>query len=109
MSMMLLNRNATVTICHSRTEQLADIVRTADIVVAAVGKPGFVQSDWMKPGAIIMDAGYNKGNIGDVDYEACAQKASAITPVPGGVGPVTIATLLQHTVEAAERVAGRGC
>lgn len=102
-SMMLLNRNATVTICHSKTEQLADIVRTADIVVAAVGRPKFVKSDWIKPGAIILDAGYNKGNIGDVDYEACAQKASAITPVPGGVGPVTIATLLQHTVEAAER------
>ncbi|WP_276354366.1 bifunctional 5,10-methylenetetrahydrofolate dehydrogenase/5,10-methenyltetrahydrofolate cyclohydrolase [Cohnella caldifontis] len=102
-SAMLLNRNATVTVCHSRTTGLADLVRLADIVVAAVGKPKFVQGEWIKPGAVVMDAGYNEGNVGDVDYEACARNASAITPVPGGVGPVTIATLLKHTVEAAER------
>ncbi|MEK3723684.1 bifunctional 5,10-methylenetetrahydrofolate dehydrogenase/5,10-methenyltetrahydrofolate cyclohydrolase [Paenibacillus sp. FSL H8-0034] len=100
-SQMLLNRNATVTICHSKTRDLAQIVRLADIVVAAVGKPKFVQGDWIKPGAVIMDAGYNPGNIGDVDYDACFLQASAITPVPAGVGPVTIAMLLKHTVDAA--------
>jgi len=102
-SMMLLNRNATVTICHSKTNHLGDIVAQGDIVVAAVGKPKFIQGEWIKPGAVVLDAGYNEGNIGDVDYEACAECASAITPVPAGVGPVTIATLLKHTVEAAER------
>ncbi|MGG4341356.1 bifunctional 5,10-methylenetetrahydrofolate dehydrogenase/5,10-methenyltetrahydrofolate cyclohydrolase [Paenibacillus lautus] len=102
-SMMLLNRNATVTICHSRTKNLGEIVSQGDIVVAAVGKPNFIQGDWIKPGAVVLDAGYNKGNIGDCDYEACAKVASAITPVPAGVGPVTIATLLKHTVESAER------
>ncbi|GBG08308.1 bifunctional 5,10-methylene-tetrahydrofolate dehydrogenase/5,10-methylene-tetrahydrofolate cyclohydrolase [Paenibacillus agaridevorans] len=102
-SVMLLNRNATVTICHSKTANLARLVRLGDIVVAAVGKPNFVQGDWIKPGAVVVDAGYNKGNIGDVDYEACLENASAITPVPAGVGPVTIAALLKHTVEAAER------
>lgn len=102
-SLMLLNRNATVTICHSRTQNLDQWVSQGDIVVAAVGKPNFIQGDWIKPGAVIMDAGYNKGNIGDCDYEACYERASAITPVPGGVGPVTIATLLKHTVDAAEK------
>lgn len=104
-SAMLLNRNATVTTCHSRTANLEHMVRLADIVVAAVGKPQFVQGDWIKPGAIVLDAGYNEGNIGDVDYEACLANASAITPVPAGVGPVTIATLLKHTVDAAEKFA----
>lgn len=104
-SLMLLGRNATVTVCHSKTEGLADIVRLADIVVAAVGRPKLIQGDWIKPGAIVLDAGYNPGNIGDVDYQACAERASAITPVPGGVGPVTIAMLLQATAEAAERAA----
>ncbi len=103
-SMMLLNRNATVTTCHSRTQNLAEIVKQADIVVAAVGKPNFVQGDWIKEGAIILDAGYNKGNVGDVDYEACFNKSSAITPVPGGVGPVTISVLLKQTVKAAEKL-----
>lgn len=106
-SLMLLNRNATVTICHSKTSGLADIVKQADIVVAAVGRPKFVQGDWIKSGAVVMDAGYNPGNIGDVDYEACLGKASAITPVPSGVGPVTIAMLLKHTVDAAERASER--
>ncbi|CAN7542919.1 bifunctional 5,10-methylene-tetrahydrofolate dehydrogenase/5,10-methylene-tetrahydrofolate cyclohydrolase [Paenibacillus sp. LjRoot153] len=104
-SMMLLNRNATVTMCHSKTANLEEMVRLADIVVAAVGKPKFVQGDWIKSGAVVLDAGYNEGNIGDVDYEACKDKASAITPVPAGVGPVTIATLLKHTVDAAEKLA----
>ncbi|UKS24153.1 bifunctional 5,10-methylene-tetrahydrofolate dehydrogenase/5,10-methylene-tetrahydrofolate cyclohydrolase [Paenibacillus sp. HWE-109] len=103
-SLMLLNRNATVTICHSRTVGLDHIVGLADILVAAVGKPAFVQGSWIKEGAIVIDAGYNAGNIGDVDYEACLTKSSAITPVPGGVGPVTIAMLLKHTVDAAEKV-----
>ncbi|MBP1993639.1 bifunctional 5,10-methylenetetrahydrofolate dehydrogenase/5,10-methenyltetrahydrofolate cyclohydrolase [Paenibacillus eucommiae] len=104
-SLMLLNRNATVTICHSKTKNLASIVGTGDIVVAAVGKPKFIQGDWIQPGAVILDAGYNEGNVGDVDYEACLLHASAITPVPAGVGPVTIATLLKHTVDAAEQLA----
>ncbi|MCA1065558.1 tetrahydrofolate dehydrogenase/cyclohydrolase catalytic domain-containing protein [Rossellomorea sp. AcN35-11] len=102
-SMMLLNRNATVTTCHSYTERLPDILSTADIVVAAVGKPNFIQGDWLKEGAVVLDAGYNKGNVGDIDYEACYEKASAITPVPGGVGPVTISMLLKQTVDSAEK------
>ncbi|NMH70688.1 bifunctional 5,10-methylene-tetrahydrofolate dehydrogenase/5,10-methylene-tetrahydrofolate cyclohydrolase [Bacillus sp. RO3] len=102
-SMMLLNRNATVTTCHSYTESLPDILSTADIVVAAVGKPNFIQGDWLKEGAVVLDAGYNKGNVGDIDYEACYEKASAITPVPGGVGPVTISMLLKQTVDSAEK------
>jgi methylenetetrahydrofolate dehydrogenase (NADP+) / methenyltetrahydrofolate cyclohydrolase len=103
-SMMLLNRNATVTTCHSYTENLEEIVQRADIVVAAVGKPNFVKGTWIKEGAMILDAGYNKGNIGDVDYEECLDKADAITPVPGGVGPVTISMLLKQTVQAAEKL-----
>ncbi|MCC3376273.1 bifunctional 5,10-methylenetetrahydrofolate dehydrogenase/5,10-methenyltetrahydrofolate cyclohydrolase [Cohnella sp. REN36] len=102
-SLMLLNRNATVTICHSKTRDLDRVVGTGDLVVAAVGKPKFIQGGWIKEGAVVLDAGYNPGNVGDVDYEACLARASAITPVPAGVGPVTIATLLKHTVEAAER------
>ncbi|GEN46951.1 bifunctional 5,10-methylenetetrahydrofolate dehydrogenase/5,10-methenyltetrahydrofolate cyclohydrolase [Alkalibacillus haloalkaliphilus] len=104
-SMMLLNRNATVTISHSRTENLEQMVSQADIVVAAVGKPKFVKGEWLKEGAVVLDAGYNKGNIGDCDYETCYNRASAITPVPGGVGPVTIATLLRNTVLAAQQKA----
>lgn len=103
MAGLLLDRHATVTICHSRTQDLPDVVRRADIVVAAVGKPRFVQGDWIKDGAIVMDAGYNPGNVGDVDFEPAAEKAAMITPVPGGVGPMTIATLIEQTVIAAER------
>lgn len=102
-SAMLLNKNATVTTCHSRTINLEDIVRLGDVVVAAVGKPNFVRGDWIKPGAIVLDAGYNEGNVGDVDFNECLENAYAITPVPAGVGPVTIATLLKHTVDAAEK------
>ncbi|SFE05493.1 methylenetetrahydrofolate dehydrogenase (NADP+) / methenyltetrahydrofolate cyclohydrolase [Bacillus sp. OV194] len=102
-SMLLLNRNATVTTCHSYTQNLNEIIKQADIVVAAVGKPKFIQGDWIKRGAVVMDAGYNPGNIGDADYEECEKNAGAITPVPGGVGPVTIAMLLKHTVDAAEK------
>ncbi|MGG4165962.1 tetrahydrofolate dehydrogenase/cyclohydrolase catalytic domain-containing protein [Rossellomorea vietnamensis] len=102
-SMMLLNGNATVTTCHSYTENLPDILAAADIVVAAVGKPNFIQGEWLKEGVVVLDAGYNKGNVGDIDYEACYEKASAITPVPGGVGPVTISMLLKQTVDSAEK------
>ncbi|UII54410.1 bifunctional 5,10-methylene-tetrahydrofolate dehydrogenase/5,10-methylene-tetrahydrofolate cyclohydrolase [Cytobacillus spongiae] len=102
-SALLLNRNATVTTCHSFTANLPELVKQADIVVAAVGKPNFIKGEWLKEGAVVLDAGYNKGNIGDVEYDTCFNKASAITPVPGGVGPVTISMLLKHTVESAEK------
>ncbi|MEM6334507.1 MAG: bifunctional 5,10-methylenetetrahydrofolate dehydrogenase/5,10-methenyltetrahydrofolate cyclohydrolase [Planctomycetota bacterium] len=101
MAALLLERNATVTVCHSRTRDIADLVRTADVVVAAVGRPEFVKGDWVNPGAIVLDAGYNEGNVGDADYEGCAARASWITPVPGGVGPMTIATLIEQTALAA--------
>jgi len=100
--MLLLASNATVTYTHSRTVDLPGVVRTADIVIAAVGKPNFVRGDWLKPGAVVVDAGYNEGNVGDVDFEEAAQVARLITPVPGGVGPMTIALLLEQTVDAAE-------
>ncbi len=103
MAMLLLAAHATVTICHSRTRDLPEVVREADLLVAAVGRPRFVQGDWIRPGAVVVDAGYNEGNIGDVDYDACAAKAGWITPVPGGVGPMTIATLISQTATAAAR------
>jgi methylenetetrahydrofolate dehydrogenase (NADP+) / methenyltetrahydrofolate cyclohydrolase len=105
MSMMLLNANATVTICHSRTQGLADIVRLADVVVGAVGKPQFIKGAWIKPGAVVVDAGFHPhaGGVGDIELPAVIDKCSAYTPVPGGVGPMTIATLIEQTVEAAER------
>ena len=106
MAAMLCEANATVTICHSRTKNLAEVVKRADIIVAAVGRPNFVQGDWVKEGAVVMDAGYNEGNVGDVDYEAAFEKASLITPVPGGVGPMTIATLIAQTVDAAAEQLG---
>lgn len=101
--MLLLGRDATVTYCHSRTKDLPAIVRTADIVVAAVGRPRFVQGDWIKPGAVVIDAGYSNGNVGDVDFSEAASVAGFITPVPGGVGPMTIAVLLEQTIRAAEQ------
>lgn len=101
---LLLNENATVTIAHSKTRNLPDIVRRADIVVAAVGKPLFVKETWIKEGAVLMDAGYNAGNIGDIDLEACIPHCSAYTPVPGGVGPVTIAMLMKQTAAAAQKL-----
>lgn len=106
MAMMLLAAHCTVTICHSRTRDLPEIVRRGELVVAAVGKPRFVQGDWIAPGSVVVDAGYNPGNVGDCDYEACAAKAAMITPVPGGVGPMTIATLIDHTSLAAARLMG---
>lgn len=103
MAMMLLNEHATVTICHSRTLNLPDIVRQADIVVGAVGRPEFIRGDWIKEGTVVIDAGYNPGPVGDVELSAIVNKCAAYTPVPGGVGPMTIATLIAQAVEAAER------
>ena len=102
-ALMLLNANATVTICHSRTKNLAEVVGRADVVVGAVGKPEFIKGAWVKEGAVVVDAGYHPGNVGDVELAAVVDKCSAYTPVPGGVGPMTIATLIAQTVEAAEK------
>ncbi len=106
-ALMCLSRHATVTICHSRTRDLPDVVRRADVVIAAVGKAEMVKGDWIKPGAVVIDVGINrvgeKKLVGDVEYAAAAERASAITPVPGGVGPMTIAMLLQNTLESAQR------
>lgn len=99
--MLLLQRDATVTYCHSRTQALDQVVSTGDIVVAAVGRPELIKGSWIKPGAVVVDAGYNPGNVGDVDFEAAKNVASFITPVPGGVGPMTIATLIRQTMQAA--------
>jgi methylenetetrahydrofolate dehydrogenase (NADP+)/methenyltetrahydrofolate cyclohydrolase len=102
---LLLNANATVTVCHSRTRNLPGVCRRADILVAAVGSPRLVKADWVKPGAAVIDVGMNRtedGLVGDVDFEAALEVAGAITPVPGGVGPMTIAMLLQNTVLAAK-------
>ncbi len=103
MAMMLLNENATVTICHSRTKDLPSLVKQADIVVGAVGKPELIKGDWIKDGAVVIDAGYHPGGVGDIELEAIKQRCYAYTPVPGGVGPMTIATLIEQTVCAAER------
>ena len=107
MALMLLEANATVTIAHSRTQNLADLVREHDIVVAAVGRAEMVKGDWLKPGAVVVDAGYNKvegrtHDVGDCEYDSCAEVANWITPVPGGVGPMTVVSLLMNTVDAAE-------
>ncbi len=106
MALELLMARCTVTICHSATRDLPGLVRQADIVVAAVGKPAFVAGDWIKPGAIVIDVGINRQAdgklVGDVDFAAAAERAAWITPVPGGVGPMTIATLLANTLRAAE-------
>ena len=108
---LALARNATVTICHSRTSDLAAEVRRADVIVAAVGWAKLVQGDWVKPGAVVLDVGINRGDdgklVGDVDFEAAKECASWITPVPGGVGPMTIAMLLSNTVTACARQTGR--
>jgi len=103
MALMLLNADATVTICHSKTMGLEEIVRRADIVVGAVGIPQFIKGSWIKDGAVVVDAGYHPGGVGDIELTAIADRASAFTPVPGGVGPMTIATLIAQTVEAAEK------
>jgi len=107
MAMMLLNANATVTICHSRTDNLAHVVAEADIVVGAVGKPEFIRGEWIKDGAVVIDAGYHPEGVGDIELSAVVDRCSAYTPVPGGVGPMTIATLISQTVDAAERQLAR--
>lgn len=109
MAQLLLRDSATVTVAHSRTVDLPDLCRQADILVAAVGRPKFVQGDWIKPGATVIDVGINRtadGLVGDVDFAAAAQVAGAITPVPGGVGPMTIACLLANTLTATARANG---
>ena len=102
MALMLLNKNATVTICHSRTKDLESHIRKADIVVGAVGIPKFIQGEWIKNDAIVIDAGYHPEQCGDIDLEACSERSLAYTPVPGGVGPMTINTLILQTIEACE-------
>ena len=102
-ALMLLNANATVTICHSKTQELAERIGRADIIVGAVGKPQFIKGSWIKDGAIVIDAGYHPGGVGDIELSAVVDKCAAYTPVPGGVGPMTIATLIANTVEAAEK------
>jgi methylenetetrahydrofolate dehydrogenase (NADP+)/methenyltetrahydrofolate cyclohydrolase len=97
---LLLRRGATVTACHRLTRDLQDHVARADLVVAAVGKARLIAGDWIKPGAVVIDAGYNPGNVGDVEFESARERARLITPVPGGVGPMTIAVLLDQTVDA---------
>ena len=103
-SLLLLKLNATVTVCHSKTLNLSEIVNTADILVAAIGQPEFVQADWLKQGVVVIDVGIHRVNgklVGDVDFHACVSKCSAITPVPGGVGPMTIAMLLRNCLALA--------
>ena len=110
-AILLLARHATVTICHSRTKDLPGVVRSADVVVAAVGKAGMIRGSWIKPGAAVIDVGINRlpdGKLaGDVAFDEAREVAGRITPVPGGVGPMTIAMLLHNTLEAAVRAAAR--
>jgi len=106
MAMMLLNADATVTICHSRTRDLPALIAEADIVVGAVGRPEFIKGDWIREGAVVVDAGYHPGGVGDVELATVIDRCAAYTPVPGGVGPMTIATLIEQTVEAAEQALG---
>ncbi|MBM9499379.1 bifunctional methylenetetrahydrofolate dehydrogenase/methenyltetrahydrofolate cyclohydrolase FolD [Leptospira sp. 201903071] len=98
MAMLLTEMNATVTLCHSKTTNLPEIVKQADIVVGAVGKPEFIKADWIKKGAVLLDAGYNPGNVGDIEISKAKDNSSYYTPVPGGVGPMTIAVLLLQTL-----------
>ncbi len=103
MAMMLLNKNATVTICHSRTKELEDHVRNADLVIGAVGVPKLIKKEWIKKGAVVIDAGYHPEKCGDIDLDGIEEIASSYTPVPGGVGPMTINTLILNTMEAARK------
>ena len=103
MAMMLLGADCTVTICHSKTQHLAALIKQADIVVGAVGRPEFIKADWIKDGAVVVDAGYHPGGVGDIELKPLAGRVAAWTPVPGGVGPMTIATLIEQSVQAAER------
>ena len=108
---MCLDRHATVTICHSKTENLKEVTRTADILIVAIGKPKFVNNSHIKPGAVVIDVGINRGEngklCGDVDFDSIATKASYATPVPGGVGPMTIACLLKNTLKCYENGCGK--
>ncbi|RME39910.1 MAG: bifunctional methylenetetrahydrofolate dehydrogenase/methenyltetrahydrofolate cyclohydrolase FolD [Deltaproteobacteria bacterium] len=110
-ALMCLARHATVTLCHSRTRDLAEVVGRADVVIAAVGRPELIRGEWIKPGAVVIDVGVNrvgeKKLVGDVEFEAARERASAITPVPGGVGPMTITMLLYNTLESARRRAAQ--
>ena len=103
MALMLLNENATVTICHSKTKNLQQVIKQADLIVGAVGIPKFIKSEWIKDNAVVIDAGYHPEKCGDIDLDEVEGKCSAYTPVPGGVGPMTINTLLMQTVEACEK------
>ena len=103
MAMMLLNANCTVTICHSRTENLESHIKQADIIVGAVGKPEFINAEWIKDGAIVVDAGYHPGGVGDIELAPLHGRVKALTPVPGGVGPMTINTLIAQTLEAGKK------
>ena len=103
MAMMLLNLNATVTICHSRTKNIEEIISNADLIVGAVGIPKFIKSQWLKKGSIVIDAGYHPEKCGDIDLDGIEKIASAYTPVPGGVGPMTIALLMYNTLNAAKK------
>jgi methylenetetrahydrofolate dehydrogenase (NADP+)/methenyltetrahydrofolate cyclohydrolase len=106
MSAMLLEANATVTTCHSRTQNLPELVKQADIIVGAVGKPEFIKGEWIKDGAVVIDAGYHPGGVGDIELEAVKDRCAAYTPVPGGVGPMTINTLIFQSVESGEKKLG---
>ena len=103
MALMLLNANATVTICHSRTQDLPSLIKQADILVGAVGRPEFIKAEWIKDGAVVVDAGYHPGGLGDIELAPIEDSATAYTPVPGGVGPMTINTLILQCVMAAEK------
>jgi len=106
MAMMMLGANATVTICHSRTQNLADHIKQADIIVGAVGKPEFIKADWIKDGAVVVDAGYHPGGVGDIEMTPLIDRVAAYTPVPGGVGPMTINTLIYQSVDSGEKKMG---
>ncbi len=103
MAMMLLEANATVTICHSRTQNLPALIKQADILVGAVGKPEFIKAEWIKDGAVVVDAGYHPGGVGDIELAPLVDRVSAYTPVPGGVGPMTINTLIFQSVDSGEK------
>ena len=106
MSLMLLNADATVTTCHSRTKDLPQLIKQADILVGAVGRPEFIKAEWIKDGAVVVDAGYHPGGVGDIELGPLVNRVSAYTPVPGGVGPMTINTLILQCVDAAEKKLG---
>ena len=103
MAMMLLNANCTVTICHSRTKNLPELIKQADILVGAVGKPEFIKAEWIKDGAVVVDAGYHPGGVGDIELAPLIDRVAAYTPVPGGVGPMTINTLIYQSVDSGEK------